>query len=96
MMQLLFSHLITQRNLRTRQQCHHHWQVSQRRTAVSQQLQLQQQQELDFDRQGLQAELQVLSQYRGAMEAKWNELRGELSRLYRTNRQLVSRLTTAG
>jgi hypothetical protein len=58
--------------------------------------QTQQQQNLDFDRQGLQAELQVLSQHRGAVEAKWNELRGELSRLYRTNRQLVNRMTTAG
>ncbi len=62
-----------------------------------------QQQELAFlterqakftaDRDGLANELKVLEQYRESVETHLDKLKTELSRLYRTNRQLVSQLT---
>lgn len=62
-----------------------------------------QQQELAFltdrqakftaDRDGLANELKVLQQYRETVESHLGKLRTELSRLYRTNRQLVNQLT---
>lgn len=62
-----------------------------------------QQQELAFlterqakftaDRDGLANELKVLQQYRESVETHLDKLKTELSRLYRSNRQLVSQLT---
>jgi hypothetical protein len=57
--------------------------------------QTQQGQALSGDLQGLQTERQILDQYAALMDKKWSELRAELSRLYRSNRQLVSRLVAA-
>jgi hypothetical protein len=52
--------------------------------------QLDRQAKYTADRDGLAKELKVLGAYQGAAEAKMKELREELSRLYRTNRQLVN------
>ncbi len=56
--------------------------------------QAQQQQELEHDLGGLNTERQVLGQYRTSVEAKWKQLRQELSRLYRANLQLADRMTS--
>jgi hypothetical protein len=49
---------------------------------------------LNGDVEGLKVERQILDQYAAMVEEKWSELRTELSRLYRSNRQLVSRLAS--
>ena len=49
----------------------------------------QQQQALEFDIDGLAKERQVLTRYSELLTSKWNEVRGELSRLYRTNRSMA-------
>jgi hypothetical protein len=41
------------------------------------------------DKEGFEYERQVISDYRQALEAKWQAIRTELSRLYRINKQLV-------
>ncbi|MCA9152727.1 MAG: hypothetical protein KDA92_25660, partial [Planctomycetales bacterium] len=48
-----------------------------------------QRENLDFDQEGLQREIAALTQYRGLLDSKFNELKTELSRLYRTNKQMV-------
>jgi hypothetical protein len=47
------------------------------------------QKKLTQDREGFNRELQVISDYRGALEQQWNAIRGNLSRLYRANKQIV-------
>lgn len=49
------------------------------------------QQKLIEDKNGFDYELQVVSNYRQELSAKWQSLKDELSKLYRANRQLAQR-----
>lgn len=51
---------------------------------------------LEHDLEGLNRERTLLVSYGQKLDAKWNELRESLSRLYRTNRQLVSQMVSNG
>ena len=50
--------------------------------------------QLSADRDGFNMERTVISEYRTALEGRWKEVLGELSRLYRANKQLVSRMSS--
>ncbi len=49
---------------------------------------------LAADRDGFNMERTVMTEYRTALEERWKEVLGELSRLYRANKQLVSRMSS--
>ena len=51
-------------------------------------------QRLAEDRDGFNMERTVITEYRTAVEERWKEVLGELSRLYRVNKQLVSRMSS--
>ena len=53
-----------------------------------------QEQRLSVDRDGFNMERTVITEYRTALEARWKEVLSELSRLYRANKQLVSRMSS--
>jgi hypothetical protein len=57
--------------------------------------QTQQSEFITSDLEGLNRERQILGQYLGGLEKAWSQLRGELSRLYRTNRELVNGMAAA-
>jgi chromosome segregation ATPase len=57
--------------------------------------QTQQRERLADDLDGLNTERTVLGQFVAGLEQKWGELRAELSRTYRANRQLVNRMAAA-
>ena len=52
--------------------------------------------DLQFDVEGLNKEVRILREYQNALDAKWDQLRSELSRIYRTNRNLVRAMQAGG